>query len=181
MPPRSSPVSPASAPPRSARRSMPATCLSTFPAAAPEPMPVARAAREDLDCRHAAWWRAAPASRPASPEALHRKPFDVGGVPQARQAVPPRQDQYRGMIGRDQGRRGASARGAGWPPTCSSRCPPRPVLAGADRWGVLGSGIKHYRSHSCPISATVVVAAQCAEALGTAGPVMGWISFHYGA
>jgi hypothetical protein len=39
----------------------------------------------------------------------------------------------------------------------------------------LGSGIKHYRSLSCPISAAVVVAAQCAEALGTAGPAMGWI------
>ena len=36
--PRSSPASPASAPPRSARRSMPATCPSTRRAAAPEPM-----------------------------------------------------------------------------------------------------------------------------------------------
>jgi hypothetical protein len=38
-----------------------------------------------------------------------------------------------------------------------------------------GIGNKHYRSLSCPISATVLVAAQCAEALGTAGPMMRWI------
>jgi hypothetical protein len=29
---------------------------------------------------------------------------------------------------------------------CPRRAVPRPVPAGADRWGVLGSGIKHYRS-----------------------------------
>jgi hypothetical protein len=50
-----------------------------------------------------------------------------------------------------QARRGAPMRSVrrSMPPKCSATCPPRPVLAGADRWGVLGSGIKHSRSLSC--------------------------------
>jgi hypothetical protein len=48
--------------------------------------------------------------------ALHRKPFDVGGVPRAGikpgEAVPPRQDQCRGMIGREALDAGTVASGA---------------------------------------------------------------------
>jgi hypothetical protein len=99
--------------------------------------------REALDCRRGG----------------ERRQDQAGDRPRGpRRALPLRQDRYRwrvwprvprcrrgGERREHQGRRSAARplMPAWW--RARRR---RPVLAGAERWGVLGSRIKHYRSHS---------------------------------
>ena len=123
--------------------------------------------------------------------AIGREALDAGTVASGAsikpgKAVPLRQDRCRwcdrprgprcrhgGERRRDQGRRGAPPRGARCRRRAPRRAPPRPVLAGADRWGVLGSGIKHYRSQSVAPNdraSITVTTVQCRKAIGGGAP-----------
>jgi hypothetical protein len=141
---------------------MPATCRAPQrAAAAPGPMPAARsAARPLMPARR----REARDQARRARRALHRKPFDAGGVPRAGikpgEAVPPRQDQCRGIIGREALDAGTVASGAG---IKAGEALPREALDAANvlldvprasrpgrhrPMGCFGTGNKHSRSQS---------------------------------
>jgi hypothetical protein len=112
-----------SVPPRSARRSMPATCPSTC-----------RARCDGSDAGGAIGREALGGER------RRIKPGEPGDVGTAASAA---------SIKAGEPARRSTPSGPSMPATCCapSTCPAASLsLAGADRWGVSGSGIKHYRS-----------------------------------